>query len=102
MGFDKLVNFLIKNLNNDFIDDINIKANIKKIIGNHIMFDINFIIYQVLLELEDEINIIIKLILSLSLSIDNYDYIEKKIIDYFSTISFKEKINITNLFKLYK
>ena len=99
MGFDKLVNFLIKNLNNDFIDDINIKANIKKIIGNHIMFDINFIIYQVLLELEDEINIIIKLILSLSLSIDNYDYIEKKIIDYFSTISFKEKINITNLFK---
>jgi hypothetical protein len=99
MGFDKLVNFLIKNLNNNFIDDINIKANIKKIIGNHIMFDINFIIYQVLIDLEEEINIIIKLILSLSLSINKYDYIEKKIIDYFSHISFKNNININMLFK---
>ncbi len=99
MGFDKLVNFLIKNLNNNFIDDINIKANIKKIIGNHIMFDINFIIYQVLLDLEEEINIIIKLILSLSLSINSYDYIEKKIIEYFSCISFKNNININILFK---
>ena len=98
MGFDKLVNFLIKNLNNNFIDDINIKSNIKKIIGNHVMFDINFIIYQVLLDLEEEINIIIKLILSLSLSIDNYDYIEKKIIEYFSNISFKNNININNFF----
>jgi hypothetical protein len=99
MGFDKLVNFLVKNLNNECIDDINIKADIRKVIVNHIMFDINFIIYQVLLELEDEINIIIKLILSLSLSIDKYDIIEQKIIDYFSNKCCKDNIKIEMLFK---
>ena len=94
MGFDKLVNFLVKNLNNECIDEIDSQSDIRKIIGNHIMFDINFIIYQVLIELEDEINIIIKLLLSLSLAIDKYDIIEKKIIDYFSKNFWNNNLNI--------
>ena len=76
MGFDRLINFLIKNFNNDVIETININSSIRKIIVNHIIFDISFIIYHNIIEIENEINNIIKIILTLPF---NYDNVQNKI-----------------------
>ena len=66
MGFDRLSNFIIRNLNynyNFIIDDIK-----RKFLGNHILFDLNFLIYNQMFLLEEEINTIIKIVLNLPFS----------------------------------
>ena len=63
MGFDGLLNFIIKNFNynyNFIVDDIK-----RKFLGNHILFDLNFIIYNQMFILEDQINDIIKITLGI-------------------------------------
>jgi hypothetical protein len=63
MGFDRLSNFLNKNLNYTYgfvIDELK-----RKVLGNHILFDLNFIIYNQMFSLEEEINKIIKIVLNL-------------------------------------
>ncbi len=77
MGFDRLSNFIIKNLNYNhgfIIDEIK-----RKILSNHVFFDLNFIIYNQMFELEDEINDIIKIILNLPFSYSENNKTEEKL-----------------------
>ena len=83
MGFDKLLNFISKNLNLDSIEELNIETKVKKIVANNIMFDISFLIYQTLIEIEDEINNIIKIILSLPFNFSN-NIVQEKIFEIIS------------------
>ena len=76
MGFEKLISFLSRNLAYNSIEELKVKNSCKKILCNHIIFDLNFIIYYCILELEEEINDIMKIIYSLPF---NYgDNIEEK------------------------
>ena len=63
MGFDRFANFITRNIP---VDDVNITVNERKFIANHIFFDINFLIYQTIANIENEINNIIKIILSIN------------------------------------
>jgi hypothetical protein len=79
MGIDKFTNFISKSINNDGIEEINIENNIRKIVANHIIFDLNFIMYQEIIEIESQVNEIIKIILCLPFAINNDNIIENKI-----------------------
>ena len=63
MGLDRFANFISKSINNDGIEEISIDSNLRKIVSNHIIFDLNFLIYQEIVEIENEINDIIKVLL---------------------------------------
>jgi hypothetical protein len=87
MGLDRFANFISKIINNEGIEEINLENNIRKIVSNHIIFDINFLIYQEILEIENEINYIIKLILCLPFSINNNDILEEHLKNIFKQTS---------------
>ena len=81
MGFDRLSNFIVKNLNykyNFIIDDIK-----RKFLGNHILFDLNFLIYNQMFELEEEVNQIIKIVLNLPFSYTANNKTDEKLQNYF-------------------
>jgi len=81
MGFDRLSNFIIKNLNFSYgfvIDEMK-----RKVLGNHILFDLNFIIYNQMFSLEEEINTIIKVVLNLPFSYAANNKTETKLQDIF-------------------
>lgn len=77
MGLDRFANFISKSINGDGIDEINIDSNIRKIVSNHIIFDLNFLIYQEIVDIENEINDIIKIILCLPFAPDKNDVLEE-------------------------
>jgi hypothetical protein len=69
MGIDRFNNFILRSINNSYIsEEIPIDNNIKKVISNHIIFDINSFIYNEIILIENEINDIIKIILSIKQS----------------------------------
>ena len=77
MGFDRLSNFIIKNLNynyNFIVDDVK-----RKFLGNHVLFDLNFLIYNQMFFLEEQINDIIKIVLNLPFSYISNNKTEEKL-----------------------
>jgi hypothetical protein len=93
MGFEKLINFLSRNLSYNTIEELVLENSVKKVFANHIIFDINFVVYYCIVELEEEINDIIKIFYSLEF---NYDIsIEKRMIEYFNK-KYWSKINDIN------
>jgi hypothetical protein len=79
MGFDRFANFIFKSINNDCIEEVNINNNIRPIICNTVIFDVNFLIYQEIINIENEINDVIKILLCIQ-STDNdiiYELINK-------------------------
>ena len=81
MGFDRLANFIIKNLN--FSHGFVIDEMKRKLLGNHILFDLNFIIYNQMFSLEEEINTIIKIVLNLPFSYAANNKTEDKLQEIF-------------------
>ena len=79
MGLDRFANFISKSINNDGIEELFINNNIRKIIANHIIFDINFLIYQEIIEIENEINDIIKILLCIPSSLYDLNILEELI-----------------------
>lgn len=66
MGFDGLISFLIRNLPNDTFDEVNLDKNYNRIISKYVLIDISFILYNCYIEIENDINQILKYIYSLS------------------------------------
>lgn len=95
MGYDKLISFLSKNLQNNCIEELFINDDTNgRIIANHIFFDINFIIYSCTSIIEDEVNEIIKLIFSLVYT--DYNIIINKLETIINRPHWKNiKLNIT-------
>lgn len=77
MGLDRFANFISKSINGDGIEEVNIDSNIRKIVSNHIVFDLNFLIYQEIVNVENEINDIIKIILCLPFSLEKNEQLEE-------------------------
>ena len=88
MGFDKLSNFIIKNFNycnNFIIDDTK-----RLFLGNHILFDLNFLIYNQMFSLETEINNMVKIILNLPFLHEPNNKTDEKIQEIFELPWWKE------------
>ena len=77
MGIDRFSNFILKSIGNDNIDEINVNNNIKLVAANCVIFDANFLIYQEIIEIENEVNDIIKILLCLPSVNNNYLLLEE-------------------------
>jgi len=97
MGIDRFAHFISKSINNDGFDEININNNIRKIISNHIIFDLNFLIYQEIFAIENEINDIIKIILCLPFVCGNMDILEEYLKKILNQPHWKEHYNENNI-----
>ena len=84
MGLDRFAKFISKIINIDGVEDLNINNSIRKIVTNNVIFDINFLIYQKIIDIENEINDIIKVILCLPSSLDNRHILENYLKNIFS------------------
>jgi hypothetical protein len=78
MGLDRFAHFITKSLNNECIEEVIISDgnNNRKVAATHIVFDLNFLIYQEIILIENEVNDIIKTILCLPFSTDKGDILE--------------------------
>ncbi len=84
MGFDKLLYFFNKNLPN-VSDEL---FDVPYVVAQHIFFDMNFLIYNSINELEEEINKIIMIIFGVSYT--NINIINEKLKTIFNSYHWKE------------
>ena len=85
MGFDKLLSFFMKNLQNNVIEYL---YNKPIVVTNHIYFDMNFIVYNSISNIENDVNNIYKLILAIPYT--NINIIETKLQNIFNTYHWKQ------------
>ena len=97
MGIDRFAHFISKSINNNGFDEININNNIRKIISNHIIFDLNFLIYQEIFTIENEINDIIKIILCLPFVCGHMDILEEYLKKILNQSHWKKHYNENNI-----
>lgn len=76
MGLDRFSNFILRT-SNEGIEELNITNSVRRVATNHILFDLNFLIYQEIINIENDVNDIIKILLSLPSSINNSDIIHE-------------------------
>lgn len=78
MGLDRFTNFITRSLNNECIEEVTISDgnNMRQVVASHVVFDLNFLIYQEIILIENEVNDIIKTILCLPFSTDKGDILE--------------------------
>ncbi len=101
MGLDRFANFISKSINNDGIEEVNIENNVRKVISNHIFFDMNFLIYQEIIEIENEINDIIKTLLCLPFISGDSDILEKQLKTILGLPHWKPYYQNTDLEKIF-
>jgi hypothetical protein len=101
MGLDRFANFISKSINGDGIEEINIDSNVRKIVSNHIIFDLNFLIYQEIVEVETEINDIIKIILCLPFALEQNDIFEELLKTILTQKHWKPYYNLADLENLF-
>ena len=77
MGLEKIIGFLNKNLSYNGIKEISVVNSCNKTIAENVFFDFNFIIYQNIIGLENDINNLQKVIYSLPYT--NIDIVESEI-----------------------
>ena len=92
MGYDKLLSFFTKNLHNSIVDDLYDKP---LNVTNHIYFDMNFIIYNSINNIENDINAIYMIIFSIPYT--DIMYINKKLHIIFNTYHWKKVLEVSNI-----
>ena len=92
MGFEGLISFLIRNLSNDSFDEINLNINYNKLVSKYILIDFSFILYNCYIEIEEDINLVLKYIYSFSCT--EYDVVVNLIKNHFKKDHWKD-LNIS-------
>ena len=97
MGYDKLLSFLVKNLHNNVVEDLYGKP---VVVTNHVFFDLNFIIYNSIMNIENDINNIYIIIFSIPYT--DIVYINEKLITIFNSYHWKTLLdtNKINMFDI--
>lgn len=99
MGYDKLISFISKNLTfKSYEEIIPVKDIEGYLTSKYIYYDINFIIYKCINDVENDINMIIKTLCSTDY-IEN-DLISKKLSDLFDTLNLNSIISVDEIIKI--
>ena len=96
MGYDKLLSFFTKNLHNNIVEDLYDKPTS---ITNHIYFDLNFIIYNCINTIENDINNIYQMIFGIPYT--DIHNINKKLHSIFDLYYWKKLLFLKNIDMFY-
>jgi hypothetical protein len=94
MGYDKLIHFLSKNLSNKVFEEILPNENPTNL-TQHICIDINFIIYNCIYDIENDINEMLKLINAIQFT--DMNIVKEKILLIINKKYWKKNINFTTI-----